>query len=222
MIYFQKLDWYLVNDMIKINNNYPKYVNDFLYKKSIPGFIFIMILGVVTFLLDITFGVVYGKSAFITIHCITISYFIITALLVLYFLHYLFAYTNKYTFEKAQLLSNYQVIDNIDNDNLNKVFLDDKLIELDTHLKDLDIFFEAYTKDGFIDLGFLFKKNDKSIYKDLDVELLTYMYNHIDYIYNKEAFKLFINDKYHFLKYLFKYNDTSKIEMKLRKRMNKK
>ena len=199
------------------NRNFPKYVYEFLYKKTIPGFITIISLGILVLTLDLSLGIIYKKDAFICITSITIIYFVVTLILVILFLQYSVKYTNKYTFDKSLLLASYVILNDINNNELEKYIKDDIFLPLGKNIKDLDIIFEAYTHEGFIDLGITFSDKDKSKYIELNNELLSYIKKYDYRILNKKTFNLFINYKYYFLKYLFKYNDTIKIEMKLKK-----
>lgn len=201
--------------------NMPSYQYDFLYKRLLPGMIYVVGGALVVIILSI---VLFFSTESNIIPIIPIIVWVISVipLLVLFVIH-----SKKMSLRLLQDKSNefekkYKAID------YKKAIakLEDKLLIKDNtlyydeesiKLEDCIVYFYAKTLSGAYSFSLLFYKkeepiNDAILILDLDNSLITYFANNTYLIYNQSAFLLFANDKKEFLRLLLKYNDHKKID----------
>lgn len=211
--------------------NMPSYQYDFLYKRLLPGMIYVVGGAlVVIFLAIILFFTT--ESEIIPIIPIIVWGISVIPLLVLFVIH-----SKKMSLRLLQDKSNefdkkYKTIDykkateKLEDKMLikdNTLYYDDMSI----YLEDCLVYFYAKTLSGAYSFSLLFYKKEEPISDallvlDLDNSLITYFANNTYLIYNQSAFLLFANDKKEFLRLLLKYNNQKKIDDYLSKTDNKK
>lgn len=207
--------------------NMPSYQYDFLYKRLLPGMIYVVGGALVVIILSIVLFFT-TESNIIPIIPIIVWGISVIPLLVLFIIH-----SKKMSLRLLQDKSNefekkYKAID------YKKAIakLEDKLLIKDNtlyydeesiKLEDCIVYFYAKTFSGAYSFSLLFYKKEEPISDallvlDLDNNLITYFVNNIYLVYNQTAFSLFANDKKEFLRILFKYNDQKKIDDYLHKK----
>lgn len=217
----------------------PEYQWNFLYRRCMPGMFFI-IGGAIIAAIFATIGSAIENEL---LAFIPVGLYAVTALaLMVLFIVNGEKVSKRLLFDKTrELESLYALTDletatqNLANDGLivngelvfyPDVFRDDEHFEdydlppQRIKLDDCDIIFECKTWSGvfYFQLYFLTKDNHTLVsFINLDKNSCTYFAHNIHRIYNKELFQLFIDDKESFLKLLYKYNDSKKMENNLKK-----
>lgn len=211
--------------------NMPSYQYDFLYKRLLPGMIYVVGGALVVIILAIILFFT-TESEIIPIIPIIVWGISVIPLLVLFVIH-----SKKMSLRLLQDKSNefdkkYKTIDykkateKLEDKMLikdNTLYYDDMSI----YLEDCLVYFYAKTLSGAYSFSLLFYKKEEPISDaflvlDLDNSLITYFANNTYLIYNQSAFLLFANDKKEFLRLLLKYNNQKKIDDYLSKTDNKK
>jgi hypothetical protein len=216
-----------LKDIVKFEKeNMPSYQYNFLYKRLLPGFFYVIggalfsiILAIILFfttesdIIPIIPVIVWGVS--------------VIPLLILFVIHsrknsnrLLVDKTNEFE-NKYEIIEYKKAIEKLENNMLIKA----NMLHFDNGsvaLEDCLVYFYAKTLSGAYSFSLLFYKkeepvNDAFLSLDLDKNLMTYFIKNINLVYNQEAFLLFANEKKEFMKLLFKYNDPKKIDDYLKK-----
>jgi len=216
-----------LKDIVKFEKeNMPSYQYNFLYKRLLPGFFYVIggalfsiILAIILFfttesdIIPIIPVIVWGVS--------------VIPLLILFVIHsrkksnrLLVDKTNEFE-NKYEIIEYKKAIEKLENNMLIKA----NVLHFDNGsvaLEDCLVYFYAKTLSGAYSFSLLFYKkeefvNDAFLSLDLDKNLMTYFIKNINLVYNQEAFLLFANDKKEFMQLLYKYNDPKKIDDYLKK-----
>ncbi len=199
----------------------PSYQYHFLYKRLLPGMIYViggaLVVAVLAIILALT-----TESELVPFIPVILWGISVIPLLVLFVIHSK-KNSNRLLFDKSkEFEQKYKVIEyRIAEEKLasesvikeNSLYFEDKEIRLE----DCFIYFFAKTMSGAYAFSFVFFKKDTPeddafLVLDLESNLMTYFLENIELIYNQSAFLLFARDKKEFLKLLFKYNDPKKID----------
>ena len=211
-----------LKDIVKFEKeNMPSYQYNFLYKRLLPGMIYVVGGALVVIILAIILFFT-TESEIIPIIPVIVWGISVIPLLVLFAIH-----SKKMSLRLLQDKSNefekkYNIID------YKKATekLEDKMIirgntlyydDMSISLEDCLVYFYAKTLSSAYSFSLLFYNkeepiNDVILILDLDNSLMTYFVNNIYLVYNQDSFLLFANDKKKYLRLLFKYNDQKKID----------
>ena len=217
----------------------PEYQWNFLYRRCLPGLFFVIGGAIVATI----FTVIGGLFDLELLAFIPVGLYAVTTLVLLV----LFAVNGKKVSKRLlidktrELKDLYTLFDletathNLAKDNVivngdielypdelrnDEHFEDYDLPQQKIKIEDCDIVFQCKTWSGvfYFQLYFLTKDNHTLLtYVNLDKNVYSYFAHNINMIYNKELFQLFIDDKESFLKLLYKYNDSKKMENHLKK-----
>ena len=218
--------------IVKFEKEYmPSYQYDFLYKRLLPGIIYVVGGALVVIILAIILFFT-TESEIIPIIPIIVWGISVIPLLVLFVIHskkmslrLLQDKTNEFD-KKYKTIDYKKATEKLEDKMLikdNTLYYDDMCI----NLEDCLVYFYAKTLSGAYSFSLLFYKKEEPISDallvlDLDNSLITYFVNNTYLIYNQSAFLLFANDKKEFLRLLLKYNNQKKIDDYLSKTDNKK
>lgn len=214
-------------DIVKFEKeNMPAYQYNFLYKRLLPGLFYVIGGALVVIILAI---VLYftTESDIIPIIPVIVWGISVIPLLFLFVIHsrknskrLLIDKTNE--FEKKYKIIDYKkALEQLENNmhiKADMLYFDDNSITLEDCL----VYFYAKTLSGAYSFSLVFYKNEEPINDaililDINSSLITYFVKNINLIYNQTAFLLFVNDKKDFLRLLYKYNDSKKIDDYLEK-----
>lgn len=205
--------------------NMPKYQFDFLYKRVMPGFFFVLGGGMVVVIFTIIFAIVNPNHIFpyIILGIWGIATIILLVLFVIKSKEVSKKLLNDKTLEleeKYKLCEYNEAVEYLEKQKLvidNQIIIDDEMIPI----KECDILFFCKTWSGafYFYINF-FDKETKFFMKQicLDKNSYTYFNNHKKDLINYEVFELFVRDKRKFLELLYKYNDAEKILKHIKKK----
>ena len=221
------------------NEHMPEYQWNFLYRRCMPGMFFVIGGAIVAAILA-TIGSSINNDLLVFIP--VGLYAVISLVLMILFIVNGRKVSKRLLFDKTRELEDFYTLFDLDTAAQNLAsdgfivnnelvlypdeFRDDEHFEdydlppQKIKLEDCDIVFECKTWSGVFhfQLYFLSKDNHMLItYVNIDTNLYCYFAHQIDMIYNKELFRLFVDDKEGFLKLLYKYNDSKKMENHLKK-----
>ncbi len=207
--------------------NMPKYQYDFLYKRVMPGFFFVLGGAIVIVILIIIFTIVNPNHIFIFPY-IVLGFWVIATIILLVLFVIKIKEINKKLLndktveleEKYKLCEYYEAVEYLERHNIiidNQIIIDDEMIPI----KECDILFFCKTWSGaFYFYIYFYDKVTKLVLNEicLDKNSCTYFYNNKIDLINNEVFELFIRDKRKFLELLYKYNDAEKILKHIKKK----
>ena len=207
--------------------NMPSYQYNFLYKRFLPGMIYVIGGALVVIILSIILFFT-TESEIIPIIPVIVWGISVIPLLVLFVIYpkkisHRLLQDKTIEFEKKYKTIDYKKASEKLEDRMliknNTLYYGDMSI----NLEDCLVYFYAKTLSGVYSFSLLFYKkedpiNDAILILDLDNSLMTYFIKNTYLVYNQSAFLLFANDKKEFLRILLKYNDQKKIDDYLHKK----
>lgn len=204
--------------------NMPKYQYDFLYKRVMPGFFFVLGGALVMMILIIIFAIVNPNHIFpyIVLGVWGITTIILLVLFVIKIKEINKRLINDKTIEfegKYKLCEYNEAVQYLEKQ---KIIIDNQIIIADEMIaiKEFDILFFCKTWSGAFYFYINFYDKDTKLFMQdisLDENSCTYFYNHKTDLINYEVFELFVRDKRKFLELLYKYNDAEKILKHIKK-----
>ncbi len=203
--------------------NMPEYQYNFLYKRVLPGFFYI--LGGAIFVLVIGMILDYCTNLKIIPFIPLIIWVITTFILLILYIVYGKKYTNRLINDKADefdekynLVELQEAVSFLEQQSLivnNSIIINENQICLDDCL----IIFHCKTLSGAYSFAFgvYSKDNGKKLtVLPADKYLCSYFNQAGDLIVNRRLFSLFVSDKRKFMKLLFQYNDEIKMEKNIK------
>lgn len=200
----------------------PSYQYNFLYKRVLPGFIFVVGGAIVVLIVGLILGFTVGESyAFIPLVLWGLGVVICLVLFVISSRKL----TTRLINDKTDELEKYFVECNRDEATaqLNSLGVTDMSIVADdgtlVEMSQCIVLFDCFVVSGKICLSMLFVSAMGVYLRSLPLDKYSYTWfaHNIDLIANKQLFQLFIDDKREFLKLLYKYNNSEKMTRKLSK-----
>ncbi len=212
----------LKNILQEEKRNMPEYQYNFLYKKVMPGFIFVLGGALFTVILTVIFALTTNQCLIPIVVSILwgLTTIVLLVLLVINSRKLSKRLINDKTqeFEKKYKLVDYdKAVQHLSNRKIIKnsqILINDQYFPID----DCVMEFKCKTLSGAFYFNIIIAHKDNlSIFTaiNLDKNSCTYFYNLREKMVNKDLFVLFVENKKRFLELLFRYNNEDKMSRHL-------